>query len=134
VVLDFLSTTDVGRLVPAPAKEDAQSEASEWERRGAKRSGGRRLRSWARAERSNRSSSSHPLHGLCGRGVGVTGANFVAFHFSFFCHLFCYFPWSAFIIFLGQPWAEDKGELATRRLRTADGNWIKKWAAVVYIG
>jgi hypothetical protein len=26
-VLDFLSTTDVGRLVPAPAEEDAQSEA-----------------------------------------------------------------------------------------------------------
>jgi hypothetical protein len=32
-VLDFLSTTDVGRLVPAPAEEDAQSEASEWELR-----------------------------------------------------------------------------------------------------
>jgi hypothetical protein len=32
-VLDFLSTTDVGRLVPAPVEEDAQSEASEWELR-----------------------------------------------------------------------------------------------------
>jgi hypothetical protein len=31
-VLDFLSTTDVGRPVPAPG-EDAQSEASEWELR-----------------------------------------------------------------------------------------------------
>jgi len=31
-VLDFLSTTDVGRRVPAPA-EDVQSEASEWELR-----------------------------------------------------------------------------------------------------
>jgi hypothetical protein len=30
-VLDFLSTTDVGRRVPSPAGEDAQSEASEWE-------------------------------------------------------------------------------------------------------
>jgi hypothetical protein len=30
-VLDFLSTTDVGRLVPAPVEEDTQSEASEWE-------------------------------------------------------------------------------------------------------
>jgi hypothetical protein len=30
-VLDFLTTTDVGRLVPAPVEEDAQSEASEWE-------------------------------------------------------------------------------------------------------
>jgi hypothetical protein len=32
-VLDFLSTTDVGRLVPAPVEEDAQSEASEGELR-----------------------------------------------------------------------------------------------------
>jgi hypothetical protein len=30
-VLDFLSTTDVGRLVPAPVEEEAQSETSEWE-------------------------------------------------------------------------------------------------------
>jgi hypothetical protein len=32
-VLDFLSTTDVGRRVPAPAEEDAQNEVSEWELR-----------------------------------------------------------------------------------------------------
>jgi len=32
-VLDFLSTTDVGGRVPAPAEEHAQSEASEWEHR-----------------------------------------------------------------------------------------------------
>jgi hypothetical protein len=32
-VLDFLSTTDVGRLAPALVEEDAQSEASEWELR-----------------------------------------------------------------------------------------------------
>jgi len=32
-VLDFLSTTDVGRRIPAPAEEDAQSQASEWELR-----------------------------------------------------------------------------------------------------
>jgi hypothetical protein len=32
-VPDFLSTTDVGRLAPTPVEEDAQSEASEWERR-----------------------------------------------------------------------------------------------------
>jgi len=31
--LDFLSTTDVGRLVPVLAEEDAESEASEWEPR-----------------------------------------------------------------------------------------------------
>jgi hypothetical protein len=33
-VLDFLATTVVGRLAPAPSdEEDAQSEASEWELR-----------------------------------------------------------------------------------------------------
>jgi hypothetical protein len=32
-VLDFLATTDVGRLAPPPTEEDAQSEASEWELR-----------------------------------------------------------------------------------------------------
>jgi hypothetical protein len=30
-VLDFLSTTDVGRLAPATDAEDAQREASQWE-------------------------------------------------------------------------------------------------------
>jgi len=29
-ILDFLSTTDAGRLVPTPAEEDIQSEMSEW--------------------------------------------------------------------------------------------------------
>jgi len=32
-VLDFLSTTGVGRLVPVPAGEDAQREELEWELR-----------------------------------------------------------------------------------------------------
>jgi hypothetical protein len=32
-VLDFLSTTDVGRRVPPPVENDAESEASEWELR-----------------------------------------------------------------------------------------------------
>jgi hypothetical protein len=32
-VQDFLSTTHVGTRVPAPAEEDAQSKASEWELR-----------------------------------------------------------------------------------------------------
>jgi len=31
--LDFLFPTDVGRLAPALAEEDAQTEASEWELR-----------------------------------------------------------------------------------------------------
>jgi hypothetical protein len=32
-VLDFLSTTDVGRLAPVLSEEGAQSEASEWQLR-----------------------------------------------------------------------------------------------------
>jgi hypothetical protein len=32
-ILDFLATTDVGRLAPKPAEEDSQSVASEWELR-----------------------------------------------------------------------------------------------------
>jgi len=33
-VLDFLSSTNVGRMVPPLEEEDAGSEASEWEHRG----------------------------------------------------------------------------------------------------
>jgi len=32
-VLDFLSSTDVGKIVPAVKEDDAGSEASEWELR-----------------------------------------------------------------------------------------------------
>jgi hypothetical protein len=32
-VLGFLATTNVGRQVPTPAKEEAQSETSQWELR-----------------------------------------------------------------------------------------------------
>ena len=42
--LDFLSTTDVGRLVPSPAEEDGQCGALEWElREGQRREEERRL-------------------------------------------------------------------------------------------
>jgi hypothetical protein len=33
IVLDFVTTTDVRRLVPPPAEEDVRREASEWELR-----------------------------------------------------------------------------------------------------
>jgi len=61
-VLDFLSSTNVGKLVPAA--DDVGSEVSEWElreHRGGKRRGGRRSwvprRSWVR-----RNHCSYPLH------------------------------------------------------------------------
>jgi hypothetical protein len=43
-VLDFLSTTDVGRRVPTPAEEDGETDASEWELRDRReREEGRRV-------------------------------------------------------------------------------------------
>jgi len=47
-VLDFISTTDVGRLAPEPAKEDAQSKASEWNLR--ERKEGEKERRWEAEE------------------------------------------------------------------------------------
>jgi hypothetical protein len=45
-VLEFLTTTDVGRRVPPPAENDAQSDASEWElRERREREEGRRVES-----------------------------------------------------------------------------------------
>ena len=58
----FLSTTDVGRRIPAPAEEDARSEASEWELGSSgseKRRGKQSLRSWALRSR-NPCFSPHP--------------------------------------------------------------------------
>ena len=54
-VLDFLSTTEVGRLVPPPAEEDAQNEVPEWELRE------RKPRGWAQGSRNRCSSPRPPL-------------------------------------------------------------------------
>jgi hypothetical protein len=61
-ILDFLSTTDVGRLVPGQVEEDAQSEASEWElrERSERERGGSRPRSWAPRVGNSGCSSPHP--------------------------------------------------------------------------
>jgi hypothetical protein len=76
-VLDFLSTTDVGRRVPALAEKPAQSETSEWElreREEGQRRGGERPRSWVLRTRGGRSFPHTLLDGICGRGVGGVGA------------------------------------------------------------
>jgi len=71
-VPDFLSTTVVGRLVPAPAEEDARSEASEWERRERrKRQEERRVEAegLGAGGEDNRCFSHALLHGVHRRGV-----------------------------------------------------------------
>jgi hypothetical protein len=57
-VLRLLSTTDIGRLVPDPAEEEAQSEASEWELR----------------ERREREEESRQEAEMLGAGCWVLGA------------------------------------------------------------
>ena len=72
----------MGRLVPP--EQDAGSEASEWERRECRE---RKEERRAKAEelgsrKSNRSSSPHPLHGICRRGLGDRSL------FLFLCNFF----------------------------------------------
>jgi len=73
-ILDLLSSTDVGRLVPALAEEGAQSEASGREpgsRENGNRRGGKRPRNWAPRRRG-----SALLYNFRERGVRGLGADF----------------------------------------------------------
>jgi hypothetical protein len=129
-VLDFLATTDVGRLVPAPAKDDAQSEASGWEFRERREI---EEESRVEAEELDAGDEEQPLFlpapsfmrlqkwGRRGAAFICSSALSIVFSFLLFPLLFL---WCA-AIFLGQAWVEGKGERAVRR-RTADGNWVKK--------
>jgi len=107
-VLDFLSTTDVGRRVPGVEEDDAVSAVSEME-----------VREWleeqgAGAEEQD-AGGELPLFlptpdfmAPTAGGVGGRGALFL-----------CFFPLSislgASTFFVGQAWAEGKGVLATSR-------------------
>jgi len=76
-VLDLLSATDVGRLVPVPAKEEA---GSEWERRERReREEKRRVEAeeLGRGRGTTIVSPHAPLHGICRRGVGRIMVPFV---------------------------------------------------------
>jgi len=76
-VPDFLSVTVVGRRVPSPAEEDAQTETSEYElRRGRK---GTRPRRLVPRTRNSHVSSHALLHGLGRGGVGVRAVFFRSF-------------------------------------------------------
>jgi hypothetical protein len=118
VVLNFLATTDVGRRVPAPAEEDVQSEASEWElRERRKREEERR----AEARRRGRGTVVPPharLYGICGRGVRMC----VSFIVISLVRLLS--PWD-------RPWRRAKGSLQRAIARTAAGKRSKMYAAIV---
>jgi len=64
----------------------------------------------------NRCFSHALLHGVCRRGVGGRTRILLFFLLSFLCNFSV-----AYHIFLGQPWAEGKGELATCHLRADCG-------------
>jgi hypothetical protein len=110
-VLDFLSTTDVGRRVPPPAEDDTQSEASERElrERSEKREARRR-----EAEELGIEDEERPLFlptPSCRRGVGGAGAG--GFPLSFLCYLLCYFTGALYL-----SW-DKPGRRAKRSLRRA---------------
>ena len=75
-VLDFLTSTDVGRLVPPLEENGAGSQASEWELRERRERGEKNRRKrqrrwalWGRAGRNSHCSFPPPIHGI-GRRVG----------------------------------------------------------------
>jgi hypothetical protein len=82
-VLDFLSTTDVGRQVLPPVEDDTESEASEWELRKRRE----REEEWrVEAEELGAEVEEPPflagLHGIRRGGVGVRAAVFCCFLLS----------------------------------------------------
>jgi len=123
VVLDFLSATNVGRLVLA--EEDAGSEVSEWELSGSagdgKSSIGWRPRSWVSGRDYHCFRPRTLLHGARGRGVGDGHA--------FLCSFLCSFLSLVRILFSrDRPGRRAKGSLQRAAIaRTAD----KMCAAIV---
>jgi len=118
--LDFLASTDVGRLVPPLEEGDARGEVPEWELREHRE---REEEQEAEAEELGGGGTAavpaHALlHGIGRRRVGDGRFSFVTFLCGFL---------GAHLIFLGQAWAEGKGELATCRHCADCGreNWVK---------
>jgi len=103
-VLDFLTSTDVGRRVPA--EEEAVSAVSEAELRDREQGQGRGA---GRLAGITTVPAHAWLHGVRRRGLG--GSIFICLsHLSFFCDSL-----GALHFLRGQAWAEGKVELATCR-------------------
>jgi hypothetical protein len=125
-VLDFVSTTDVGRLVPAPIEEDTQSEASEWKLwRGekGKRRGEQRLRSWAPRSRNPCSSPRLSSWHLQKRSESSSSFHFVILFVISLVRLL--YSWD-------RPGQRAKESLQRAAIaRTAAGKRSKMYAAIV---
>jgi hypothetical protein len=111
VVLGFLSTTDVGRPVPALVEEDAQCEVSEWElRERREREGEWRLEAEELGDQGEEQAAVPPyalLHWPLRKRSRAAGSGFPL---SFLCiSILCHFL-GALYIFLGQARTEGKGE------------------------
>jgi hypothetical protein len=119
-VLDYLATTDVGRLVPTPVEEDAQRRQSgnSESRENERRRGGQRLRGWVPRLRNPCSSPRPPLWHLRKRSENVL---------PFFCYFF-----GAPSFFLDRPrrMAKESLQRATIAL-TAAGKRSKMYTAIV---
>ena len=132
-VLDFLTSTDVGRLVPPLEEGDAGREVSEWELRERQE---REEEREAEAEELGATGElgdgratavpSHPIvHGVVRRGVGGGGDRcaFLVFSFgiSFVVSLVRVISWWE------RPGRRANGERATCRHRADSGqeNWAK---------
>ena len=115
----------MGRLVPPLEEGGARSKVSEWELRELRE---REEEREAEAEELGAAGQlsvgvelplflfTPPLHGTGRRGVGAWGRCPLFFPLSLICYLL-----GALYIFLGQAWAEGKGELATCRHRADCG-------------
>jgi len=127
-VLDFLSSTDVGRLVPPLEKSDTGSQVSEWELRDRReREEEREAEGGIGCRGGTAAVPTHaPPHGI-GRG-GVGDGSRSPFILSFVLSLI--------YSLLGQAWAEGKRGACNvpppRGLRT--GKPGKMYAAMIYIG
>ena len=134
-MLDFLTSTDVGRLVPPLEKSDNGSQVSEWELRE------RREREEEReAEAEERGAAGElgageelplflpmpPFMASAEEEWGRVAVSLCLFFCSFFNLLSLF----------GQAWAEGKGELAMCRHRADCGQEKpgKMYAAMIYIG
>jgi hypothetical protein len=110
-VLDFLATTDVGRLVPAPAegtRRASRRSANSGSGESGRRREEQRLRSWAPGPWNRCFSARPPLWYLQDRSRGRGSLSFV---FPFYHSSFFFF--GALSIFLGTAWAEGRGKLAS---------------------
>jgi len=129
-VLDLLSATDEGRLVPAPAEEAVQSEASEWAPR--KRGGGKveaeELGDEGKEQPLFLPSPPPPFMAFAEKEGGGGGTVSIVLSLAFLCDFF-----RVHHIFLGQAWAEGKW-CAPRRDPSrshASNEWARKKTPLV---